>query len=75
MIDISVQSQQMLSELSELDKEYARLETSNNYYRYLREYIQSNQELETVIAPSSMGIEDPLLNKFILELNELITEK
>jgi tyrosine-protein kinase Etk/Wzc len=75
MIDISVQSQQLLSELSELDKEYARLETSNNYYRYLRDYIQSNQELETVIAPSAIGIEDPLLNSFIVQLNELITEK
>ena len=75
MIDISVQSQQLLTELNELDKELASRETQNKYYKYLQEYIKSNQELETVIAPSAMGIEDPLLNSFIIQLNELITEK
>ncbi len=75
MIDISVQSQQLLEELSALDKELVSRETQNKYYKYLQEYIKGNQELETVIAPSSMGIEDPLLNNFINQLNELITEK
>jgi capsular exopolysaccharide synthesis family protein len=75
MIDISAQSQQMLNELSELDKELAKREAQNKYYKYLQDYINSAQELETVIAPSAMGIEDPLLNSFIIQLNELITEK
>lgn len=75
MIDISVQSQQLLSELGELDKELARREAQGKYYKYLQDYINTAQELETVIAPSAMGIEDPLLNSFIVQLNELITEK
>jgi capsular exopolysaccharide synthesis family protein len=75
MIDISTQSQQMLTELSELDKELAKRETQNKYYNYLKDYIIGAKEMETVIAPSAMGIEDPLLNSFIVRLNELITEK
>jgi hypothetical protein len=72
-----MQSQQLLEQMRELDKEKVALETQNKYYHYLREYIKAdiNQELETVIAPSAMGIQDPLLNSLILQLNELISEK
>ncbi|MFW5752190.1 MAG: GumC family protein, partial [bacterium] len=75
VLNISMQSQQLLERMKELDQEREELETKNKYYHYLNNYIQSNQELETVIAPSAMGIEDPLLNSLILQLNELITEK
>ena len=77
LLDISIQSQQLLEQMKELDKERVALETQNKYYHYLRDYIQkgTGQETETVIAPSAMGIQDPLLNSLILQLNELITEK
>ncbi|MEE4285035.1 MAG: polysaccharide biosynthesis tyrosine autokinase, partial [Mariniphaga sp.] len=77
VLDISMQSQQLLEQMRDLDQERVALETQNKYYHYLREYIttSASQELETVIAPSAMGIQDPLLNSLILQLNELITEK
>ena len=75
MIDISLQSQQLLEQMRELDNERVALETQNKYYHYLKDYVQNNQELETLIAPSAMGIDDPLLNSLILQLNDLITEK
>ncbi|HKJ78153.1 MAG TPA: polysaccharide biosynthesis tyrosine autokinase, partial [Prolixibacteraceae bacterium] len=75
VLDISMQSQQLLEKMSDLDKEKVALETQNKYYHYLNNYIKSNQELETVIAPSAMGIQDPLLNSLILQLNDLITQK
>ena len=61
--------------MTELDNERVAMETQNKYYHYLKDYIESNQELETVVAPSAMGIADPLLNSLILQLNELITQK
>ncbi len=75
VVDLSVQSEQLLSQMTELEKERVAMETQNKYYYYLKNYIESNQELETVIAPSAMGIADPLLNSLILKLNELITQK
>ena len=75
MIDFSTQSQQLLRELGELDKEIIRQENKHKYYLYLEGYIKSSQETETVVAPSAMGIDDPLLNGFIKQLNELISEK
>ncbi len=75
IIDISLQTEHLLEQINELDKERVMLETKNKYYKYLRNYIRNNQDLGKVIAPSAMGIEDPLLNSLIAELNTLIVEK
>ncbi len=75
MINFSAQSQQLLAQLNELDNQLIRHRAQNKYYTYLKEYIETNQDMETVIAPSSMGIDDPLLNSFIIQLNALINEK
>ncbi|RLD74715.1 MAG: hypothetical protein DRI87_00130 [Bacteroidetes bacterium] len=75
LLNISIQSEQLLDQVNELEKEKVVLETKNKYYKYLREYIINNQELETIIAPSAMDIDDPLLNALILELNNLSIEK
>jgi len=75
VLDLSLQSQQLLEQVNELDKERLTLETKNKYYNYLNRYIQNFEELESIIAPSAMGIDDPLLNSLILQLNQLIFEK
>jgi tyrosine-protein kinase Etk/Wzc len=75
VIDFSAQSQQLLSQLNQLDNQIIRHKTQNKYYNYLKEYIETNQDMESVIAPSSVGIDDPLLNSFIIQLNTLINEK
>ncbi|MDD4425826.1 MAG: GNVR domain-containing protein, partial [Mariniphaga sp.] len=76
VLDISMQSQQLMEQMRELDKERVAMETQNKYYHYLRNYIYADNEgFETAIAPSAMGISDPLLNNLILQLNTLITEK
>lgn len=77
LLDVSVQSEQLLEQMRELDKEKVALETQNNYYHYLNDYINQTDidDTETIIAPSAMGIQDPLLNSLILSLNELINTK
>ncbi len=75
VIDFSAQSQQLLAQLNQLDNEIIQHQNQNKYYTYLKEYIENNQDMESVIAPSSIGIEDPLLNSFIIQLNTLINEK
>ncbi|MBT7395751.1 MAG: hypothetical protein HN778_13030 [Prolixibacteraceae bacterium] len=75
LLDISMQSQQLLEQMNTLDNEKIAMEVQNKYYHYLRDYFMNTQELETLIAPSAMGIQDPLLNSLILQLNDLITQK
>jgi tyrosine-protein kinase Etk/Wzc len=75
VIDFSAQSQQLLAQLNQLDNQIIQHKNQNKYYTYLREYIENNKDMESVIAPSSIGIEDPLLNSFIIQLNTLINQK
>ncbi len=75
IVDISSQSQQFLEQLNTMDIELVEMETQHKYYTFLKDYIVRNKELETVIAPATMGISDPLLNSLVLELNGFIIEK
>lgn len=75
VVDLSIQSQQVLTQMNELDRQKIQLETQNKYYNYLLDYILTNQDIESLMAPSAMGINDPLLNSLILELNRLNMEK
>ena len=75
VVDLTVQIEQLLTQLNDLDNERARLEGQNRYYRYLRNYILENQDLESIMAPSSMGVNDPVLTSLIVDINTLTIEK
>ncbi len=75
VVDLTVQAEQLLTLLSDLDNERAALEAQNRYYSYLRTYIMENQDLESIMAPSSLGVDDPVLTSLIVEINTLTIEK
>jgi capsular exopolysaccharide synthesis family protein len=75
VMDISVKSGKIYDELQDLQKEKANTMIKFKYYQYINDYFKQNKEMSDIIAPSSMGIEDPLLNNLIGELTKLITER
>jgi len=75
VVDLTVQAEQILEQLNILDNELARMEAQDRYYRYLRNYIMENQDLESIMAPSSLGVDDPVLTSLIMEINTLTIEK
>lgn len=75
VMDISYQSQQLIGQMNELDKERAELLNKDKYYSSLKDYINNGQNLESIIAPSAIGIADPLLNNLISDLNKLEVTK
>ncbi|MEN8225249.1 MAG: hypothetical protein ABFS05_07805, partial [Bacteroidota bacterium] len=75
VVDLTTQSEILLHRLTELDNQKVLLEAQNKYYHYLHDYITESQELETIMAPSAMGVDDPLLSSLIEDLNGLILEK
>jgi capsular exopolysaccharide synthesis family protein len=75
IIDIGSQTGQLLSQMSEIDQRKVALETEIKYYRYLRNYILNDREIGAILAPSSVGINDPLLGGLIGEYNTLTLEK
>lgn len=57
--------------------EVKRAEEANKkaYYNYLLQYINQTDLKEGLVAPSTMGVEDPLLSKLVVSLTDLILEK
>lgn len=75
VIDISALSGRAYDQLQDLEREKGTTIIRYKYFQYINEYFEKNREMSDMIAPSSMGIEDPLLNNLIQELTTLNAEK
>lgn len=60
--------------LEELEKEKAQIDLALRYYRTLTDYLNEEQ-LDDLVAPSVIGIQDPLLNALVLSMAELQAER
>lgn len=73
--NIDFQAQQTYQQMEGLQDQKAELMVKSKYYSYLREYLGKNNRVDDLIAPTSMDINDPLLNNLILELTRLYAER
>ena len=73
--NIDYQAQQTYEQMEDLRDQQAQLIVKSKYYKYLRDYLFKNNEVSDLIAPSSMDINDPLLNNLIIELTRLYGER
>lgn len=75
-MDLSTQSREMFSYLKQIEKRKAELELSIKYYKNLQDYIKENiDDIDKLIVPSAMGIQDQTLNMLAAELVKLSSEK
>ena len=75
VMDVSSQAENLFERLSDLQKEKAVLLSKNKYYNYLLKSINENIKYDDLLAPSTMGINDPLLNKLVDEMIALSSKK
>jgi len=75
VMDISLKSSRLYDQMRTLQTQKEQLDISTKYYDYIRKYFDSNENISDLIAPSSMGIDDPLLNNMIQQLIVLNSEK
>jgi tyrosine-protein kinase Etk/Wzc len=76
IISLDFTTNAVLGKLDKLEAEKAVLLVKAKYYAYIQNYIKINKEnVNEIIAPSAMGIDDPLLNSLIGDLSRLYTEK
>ncbi len=75
VMDVSMQGQMIISQSQELEKEKAALMAQLDYYNYLDNYIENNHNVSELMAPSSMGVQDPILKQLISELSVKHAEK
>ncbi len=75
VIDVGVTSQNLTEQLFTLEDKQAQLSVQNEYYKYMAQYLASNDNITDVVAPSSVGIQDELLNSLLIQLAKLNEEK
>ncbi|MBL6657031.1 MAG: polysaccharide biosynthesis tyrosine autokinase [Flavobacteriales bacterium] len=61
-------------QIEKLEEEKAILELNNKYYLSVQKYLSENNDIDNIVAPSAMGINDPLLNELISELTRLYSQ-
>lgn len=75
-MDLDAQSKEMFNNLKSIEKRKSELELSIKYYENLQNYIKKNiDDINKMVVPSAMGIQDQMLNKLVLELVSLSSEK
>ncbi len=75
LVDISAQGKNLMDNIYVIENKKAEEEIKQKYYIYLLDYLNKSQDLNKIIAPSVMGIPDPLLNQLIGKLSQLYAEK
>ena len=75
VIDISKEGQVVFEKLEEYQSEKVRLDINLKYYEYLVSYIKEKSNYSDIIAPSIMGISDPVLAATMSKLIQLNSEK
>jgi capsular exopolysaccharide synthesis family protein len=74
IIDISTTAENLSKRLDDLLTEKAAVEVKLQYYEYISDYLRAGT-YQDVTAPSSIDIDDPILNSTLLELSKLYREK
>ncbi len=75
LIDISREGTLIQGKLEQIDAERTKLTLQKSYYEYLKNYIESKRESGDIVAPSVMGVTDPLLIKLVDEFSQLQLQK
>ena len=75
VLDIGFQTEKAYSKLEGLEAEKARLLVKKRYFNYLINNLQSKSDVNELVAPTTLDINDPVLNSLILELAGLYGER
>ena len=71
MVDVNAYTSSVLSKLTALDVQRSELILKEAYFDELAEYLKESVTEERLVAPSSIGVSDPVLLDLVSKFNEL----
>ena len=74
-LNLGLTASNALGRTSSLQAEKAKIELDIKYYNSLIENVRKNQNAEDFVVPTSIGIDDPMINANLLELKTLYAER
>lgn len=75
IVDLTSHSSEVLGKASQYDNQKAQLKLRENYLNYLANYLQTNLESGSIVAPSSLGLNEPMLMSLVAQFNDVISKK
>ena len=70
-VDVNSYAGQLMGRISEYEQQAMELRLRETYFDYLIKYIHDNVEKDAVIAPTTMGVKEPVLVGLVQQLNDL----
>lgn len=64
-------AEKRFAKLEALEDEKAKYELNLRYFQYLKEYLSKKSDYTDIVAPATIGINDPFLNQLLQQLIEL----
>ena len=74
-VDLGYEAQTLFDKMKELETEKSKENYKEKYFTYLTNTVYEKGNIQSIIAPSTIGVDDPLLNDLIQELTKLSSEK
>jgi len=75
LVDLSIEGSSIKSRLEKYESEKFSLIIQKRYFDYLINYLNSKDQTGDIVSPSIMDINDPVLERLILELSSLQSQK
>jgi len=75
VIDISSKAGRIFERLHQIELERSTTDRQLQYYQYLDEFFEDDDNLSDLVVPSSMGISDQTLNELIRDLIILVNQR
>ena len=75
ILDINTTAQNLTVNLDRLETQRAEVEVKLKYYTYVASSLKNDGEFRDIVAPSTFGLDDPLLSSLLIELSKLSQER
>lgn len=75
IVDVTSLTGDLLGKSTKFDAEKDGLKLRETYLDYLTKYLKTNLADGTVIAPSSLGLNEPMLMALVQQVNDLYTQR
>lgn len=74
ILDLSTEGAILFDKLKLLQDQKTENELKIWYIKYLKDYIAQKKDIGDIVAPSTIGVDDPQLNELLLQLNQVYLE-
>ncbi|NDP22436.1 MAG: polysaccharide biosynthesis tyrosine autokinase [Paludibacter sp.] len=75
IVDVTSHTSELLGKAQKFDAQQSELKLRETYLGYLTKYLKTNLADGSVVAPSSLGLNEPMLMALVQQVNDLHTQR